>query len=161
MGTKVQGSRLDSGWIEKISLGQNRCPNGLLGSVIVMRARRNAIPGAQLQWILKREDCDAISIDASCGRGWLGAVDKGAAATRGGGVYGVRRSAEAGWRAAWIKPAAAKFGGDYGACDEWQAASSGWSVRGVERTDWRLLPDRCGGSGCGDFVGVALPGRRS
>src|SRR5712671_1213608 len=73
--------------------------------------------------------------------GWLGTVDKGTATTRGGGIYGVWGGAETGWRASRIKPAAAEFGGDDGACGEWQAAGGGWSVRGVQGADWRLLSD--------------------
>src|SRR6266404_6336203 len=105
----------------------------------------------------KKGDRDAISIDASCGRGWLGPVDEAAAGTGVCGVYGVHRGAEASGRAARFESASAEFGCHDSAADEWQAAGAGWSVCGVERTDWRLLPDRCGGSGCGDFVGGAVP----
>src|SRR6267154_2478652 len=108
---------------------------------MMMRAAQNATYDARRRRILEREDCDAISIDASCGRGWLGTVDKGTATTRGGGLYGVWGGAETGWRASRIKPAAAEFGGDDGACGEWQAAGGGWSVRGVQGADWRLLSD--------------------
>src|SRR6266403_6147715 len=114
---------------------RNGCPNGRVGSVIVMRAAQNAAYDGRQRRILKREDCDAISIDASCGRGWLGPVDEGAAGTRGGGLHGLWRGAEDGWRAARVKPPAAEFGGDDGTTDEWQAAGGGWSVCGVEGTD--------------------------
>lgn len=44
---------------------------------------------------------------------------------------------------------------------ERQAAGAGWPVCGVERADRRLLSYRRGRSGCGDLLGLSLPGRKS
>jgi len=88
----------------------------------------------------------------------LGAANERAAGAGICCVYGVHGGAEAGWGAAEFEPAAAEFSGDDRARDEWQAAGAGWSVCRVKGTDWRLLPDRCGGSGCGDFLGGAVSG---
>src|SRR6266446_9196746 len=87
------------------------------------------------------EDSDAIFIDAVFRRGRLEPADEGAAGPRHGCVQSLHRSLAEGGRAEGLEPASADFGGDNSASGKRQAACTGWSVCGVERTDRRLLPD--------------------
>src|SRR6266852_5226874 len=130
------------------------CPNCRVSNVIVVTGNK-----ARLQPI--EEDSHAIFANALCGGGRLEQADEGRTGTRDGGLYSLQRGTDEGGRPEGLDPPAAEFGCDDSTSREWQTAGAGWPVCGVERADRWLLSYRRGRSGCGDLLGIALPGRKS